>query len=232
MRRSVLLLASLGLVVLLVSGVAWAVTKDCKAGADYCVGTEEPDTLNGSEVKDKMYGLGEVDLLLGSGGDDRLLGGPGNDTVKGGAGNDRIDGDDPEADAGGVDKLYGQGGNDSITDYPYDRSSDTEEEDLLSGGKGDDWLYGTNTLNGGPGDDTIETYSPSGYGPARTITGGTGKDTITSTWNHDDTIYVQDGERDKVRSCAEGTDTVYFDRRLDEVNPTNCENRITEPPPE
>ncbi len=50
--------------------------KDCKAGADYCIGTDEPDTLNGSKVKDKMYGLGEMDLLLGSGGNDILRGDP------------------------------------------------------------------------------------------------------------------------------------------------------------
>ncbi len=65
-----------GLSCTLASGVAWAVVKDCKAGADYCIGTDEPDTLNGSKVKDKMYGLGEMDLLLGSGGNDILRGDP------------------------------------------------------------------------------------------------------------------------------------------------------------
>ncbi len=74
--------------------------------------------------------------------------------------------------------------------------------------------------------------SRTGTGPARTITGGTGNDTISSSDDLDDTIYLQDGERDKVSSCAGGTDTVYFDRRIDEVDPINCENRITQPPPE
>jgi Ca2+-binding RTX toxin-like protein len=176
MRRTVLALASTALVVLLASGVAWAVTKNCKAGADYCIGTDEPDTLNGSKVRDKMYGLGEVDLLLGSGGNDLLRGGPGNDTVKGGAGNDNIDGDDPEADAGGSDRLYGQDGNDYISDYAFDFVSLTEDQDLMSGGKGDDTLYGTHTLNGGPGDDVIGTaVSRAGTGPARTITGARAK---------------------------------------------------------
>ncbi len=153
--------------------------------------------------------------------------------MKGGAGNDNIDGDDPEADAGGADRLYGQDGNDYISDYAFDFVSLTEDQDLMSGGKGDDTLYGTHTLNGGPGDDVIGTaVSRAGTGPARTITGGTGNDTISSSDDFDDTIYLQDGERDKVSSCAGGTDTVYFDKRIDDVNPVNCENRITQPAPE
>jgi hypothetical protein len=35
-----------------------------------------------------------------------------------------------------------------------------------------------------------------------------------------------------VSSCAGGTDTVYFDKRIDDVNPVNCENRITQPAPQ
>ncbi len=74
--------------------------------------------------------------------------------MKGGAGNDNIDGDDPEADAGEADRLYGQDGNDYISDYAFVFVSLTEEQDLMSGGKGDDTLYGAHTLNGGPGDET------------------------------------------------------------------------------
>jgi hypothetical protein len=54
MRKTVLLLTAMATALLLASGVAWAVTKDCEAGADFCVGTDEPDTLNGSEERDKM----------------------------------------------------------------------------------------------------------------------------------------------------------------------------------
>ena len=63
-------------------------------------------------------------------------------------------------------------------------------------------------------------------GGPRIIAGGTGEDRITSQRETDDTIHVSDGERDAVDDCGEGTDTVYFDEGLDEVDPITCENRI------
>jgi hypothetical protein len=54
------------------------------------------------------------------------------------------------------------------------------------------------------------------------LKGGPGLDLIRGDVSAD-TIYAQDGEKDTI-SCGGGTDTVYFDRGIDSVNPVNCEN--------
>ncbi len=53
-RRTVLLLVSVVLAVLLIAGVAWAATIDCVTGR-----TRQLDTTNGSEEKDKFTGRTE-----------------------------------------------------------------------------------------------------------------------------------------------------------------------------
>jgi hypothetical protein len=86
-------------------------------------------------------------------------------------------------------------------------------------------MYGHNRLYGGPGDDTVVGYYARGKGERyRTLNGGSGNDRIRSYSGANDTIYAVDGERDRI-SCGQGTDTVYFDRGVDSVNPLNCENR-------
>ncbi len=57
-------MVSVALAVLLTTGVAWAATIDWITGEDFCVGTDEPDTINGSEEKDKICGLDGDDRLL------------------------------------------------------------------------------------------------------------------------------------------------------------------------
>jgi hypothetical protein len=54
-RRTVLLSASVMLVVPLVSGVAFAAILNCVAGEDSCVRTKKDDTYNGSEKIDNPY---------------------------------------------------------------------------------------------------------------------------------------------------------------------------------
>jgi Ca2+-binding RTX toxin-like protein len=216
MRRTVLLLAATTTALLLVTGVAWAITKDCRAGANYCIGTNrEGDTLNGSEERDKMYGLDGNDTLYGNGGNDRLNGGNDNDTLKGGSGDDLVYGHTQ-----GDDKIYGNAGQDSLRDFAGDN--------IIWGGRGNDYVDGDYRLNGGPGDDNVTSYSYDEVPRPRTLIGGSGYDIFSSDYIGDDTIYAQDGERDKIRTCAGGTDTVYFDKGIDEVNPLTCENRIGE----
>src|SRR5918998_4290436 len=131
MRKTVLLLAALAIALLLVSGVAWAVTKDCRAGADFCVGTNERDTLNGSEERDKIYGKAATDKLFGNGGNDNLLGGEDNDTIRGGAGLDTVQGQTQ-----GNDEVYGQGGDDELDDYSYHKvnSQFVGDRNVIAGG--------------------------------------------------------------------------------------------------
>src|SRR5215213_6111419 len=75
MRRTVLLLATMALTLLVASGVALAVNKS---------GTDGPDTLMGTNGADNLVGLGGNDRLFSLAGRDTLLGGSGKDVVFGG----------------------------------------------------------------------------------------------------------------------------------------------------
>ena len=70
MRRTVVLLATMALTLLVASGVALAVTK---------IGTDGPDTLMGTKGSDVLSGKGGTDWIDGRGGNDVISGGPGND---------------------------------------------------------------------------------------------------------------------------------------------------------
>ena len=75
MRRTIVLLATMALTMLVASGVALAVTK---------IGTNGPDTLRGTNGDDILFGKGANDRLFSLAGRDNLLGGPGKDLVFGG----------------------------------------------------------------------------------------------------------------------------------------------------
>jgi Ca2+-binding RTX toxin-like protein len=118
MRRTIVLLATMSLTVLVASGVALAVTK---------IGTDGPDTLRGTNGDDNLIGKGGNDRLFALDGRDTLVGGPGKDVVAdaprgvwrtgdkillGGPGNDIVFG------ARGSDKVVGEEGNDLLADGP------------------------------------------------------------------------------------------------------------------
>jgi hypothetical protein len=75
MRRTILLVATMPLTLLVVSGVALAVTR---------IGSDGPDTLRGTNKADNLVGLDGNDRLFSLAGRDALLGGPGKDAVWGG----------------------------------------------------------------------------------------------------------------------------------------------------
>src|SRR5215204_864534 len=136
MRRTVLLLASMALTLLVASGVALAVTK---------IGTDGPDTLRGTNRADTLIGKGGNDILLALAGKDTLLGGPGKDVVLGGT----------ERRALGGDKnLVGGDGNDFV--------GTGKGSDNAVGGEGNDYLFecclrefSKDTLSGGSGFDRV-----------------------------------------------------------------------------
>src|SRR5829696_1686877 len=111
MRRTILMVATVALTVLVASGVALAVTK---------IGGPGPDTLRGTNRADNLLGRGGNDVLLGLGGSDNLLGEEGKDWVLGGN----------EVNPQGGDKnLLGGPGNDGFREF---------SRDVLSGGSGND----------------------------------------------------------------------------------------------
>jgi Ca2+-binding RTX toxin-like protein len=136
MRRTILLLASMALTLLVASGVALAVTK---------IGTDGPDTLRGTNGDDNLTGKGGNDDLYALNGRDTLVGGPGKDVVAdaprgvwrrgdkillGGPGNDIVFG------SRGSDNVLGDTGNDLLADGPPREFS----LDKVSGGDGTDVL--------------------------------------------------------------------------------------------
>jgi len=115
------------------------------------------DVVNGSYSDDLIWGREGNDRLYAEDGNDTIWGGEGRDTIFGGLGDDRIQGD-----AGN----YGYAGN----YYP----NQLGEDDILSGGDGDDYVDGQG------GDDTI-----SGDAGNDTLLGGNGNDTISGGGGND-----------------------------------------------
>ncbi len=66
MRRTILLVATMAVSLLVASGVALAVNR---------IGTDGPDTLRGTNGPDNLLGLGGNDVLYALAGNDNLLGG-------------------------------------------------------------------------------------------------------------------------------------------------------------
>jgi Ca2+-binding RTX toxin-like protein len=136
MRRTILLLATLSLTVLLASGVALAVTR---------IGTDGPDTLRGTNRADNLLGLGGNDDLFALAGNDNLQGGPGRDNVLGGSefftyafGGDKNlvggPGNDLVSGGSGSDNIAGEEGNDYLVDSVFREAS----KDELTAGDGND----------------------------------------------------------------------------------------------
>jgi RTX calcium-binding nonapeptide repeat (4 copies) len=135
MKRTMLLLATVTLSLLVASGIALAVNKIGTDHRDFLKGTDGADNLVGKGDSDRIFGLAGKDNLIGgpgkdmvvggnehlfpSGGDKSLLGGPGNDVVLGGKGSDSIFGNEGNDFVGNgpnrsADRIFAGGGNDVV----------------------------------------------------------------------------------------------------------------------
>jgi Ca2+-binding RTX toxin-like protein len=114
-RRGVSLLASMLVMLVVVGGVAWAVTK---------VGDNGPNKINGTGNNDKLRGLAGNDRLNGLGGADQMWGDSGHDTL--------LDGQTVEKS---TDRLYGGRGNDF-----FNTDNNPNHKDIVYCGPGfDTW---------------------------------------------------------------------------------------------
>jgi Ca2+-binding RTX toxin-like protein len=110
MRKTLLLLTTMALALLVAGGVALAATLTCQVGVA-CNGTSSADTITGTTSNDTIKGFGGNDTISALDGIDMINGGPNNDTMDGGAGNDTYQFanfwgiDRISADSGGVDTL-------------------------------------------------------------------------------------------------------------------------------
>jgi Ca2+-binding RTX toxin-like protein len=122
MRKTVLLLVSMALAVLLAGGVALAANVKGTEYDDVLTGTESRDTIIPFAGNDTVYALGGNDDVRHSFGDDTIYGGAGNDTLRGGRGTDTIYGG-PGKDL--IDCAYLETRADDVGDTAYADNEDT-----------------------------------------------------------------------------------------------------------
>ncbi|MGL5871015.1 MAG: CAP domain-containing protein [Xenococcaceae cyanobacterium] len=135
---------------------------DMVLSANFFVGTNGNDTLNGSIYNDTLRGGIGNDVLSGGSGNDQVRGDTGNDILQGKAGNDAVYG------GTGNDSLFGNLGNDYLRG---DAGNDT-----LHGGSGSDSLLGGSEIDILIGVEASSTSA--GLGEIDNLTGGTQKDTF------------------------------------------------------
>src|ERR671911_2175469 len=110
MRKTLLLLTTMALALLVAGGVALAATVTCQVGVT-CNGTSSDDTITGTTSNDTINGLGGNDTISALDGIDKIDGGTQNDTMDGGAANDsyrfsnNFGVDSISADSAGVDTI-------------------------------------------------------------------------------------------------------------------------------
>jgi RTX calcium-binding nonapeptide repeat (4 copies) len=155
--RAVLILATMVLGGMLVSGVALART--CNTD---CGGSNSRDILNGTGNKNQMAGYGGNDYINGMANADRLWGGDGSDTLRGGDGNDVLEGQ------AGTDDVNGGPGDDKVWGHDGRRQGE-DNIDQLKGGSDDDVIVAVDNdrdhINCGAGRDTA--YVDPRRGPTR-----------------------------------------------------------------
>ena len=181
-------------------------TVNAQAGNDFVRGGSGNDTLNGEGGNDLIEGGTDDDTISGGDGFDNAEGEAGNDIISGGNDGDVLSGgddDDQLSGDAGDDSLVGDAGNDQMSggaglDVMSGGSGDDtmsggndddfltggDDDDSLNGDSGNDYLHdlaGTNSFNGGIGNDLIEAGSADG---AQTIDGGDGNDDIRHYYRH------------------------------------------------
>jgi RTX calcium-binding nonapeptide repeat (4 copies) len=139
-KRIMVAMGLMAALLVVAAGVAWAASVNCQVG-EPCVGTDEPDRLNGTNKPDDMHARQDGDLLRGLSGADLMLGDRPNvqNTTTDGA--DELfgnDGEDLLAGLGGTDVLRGGGQADRIEAR---EASENPGEDTVGGGGGKDVIF-------------------------------------------------------------------------------------------
>jgi Ca2+-binding RTX toxin-like protein len=195
MRRTLLLLATMVTGVLLVSGVAYALSVQCDGTGDQdpdpgeCQGTQNADSISSTYVRDQ--------LIKALDGNDDVTGDDVRDEVYGGRGNDVVDG------YWRNDTIYGGRGHDGSAEGTSFKEGVTNlegasESDKVYGGEGEDWIDAAAYDTPGSVD---RSYGEEG----------------------NDHIYAIDGNEDII-DCGPGTgDIVRRDVGIDTI--INCEVR-------
>jgi Ca2+-binding RTX toxin-like protein len=165
MRKTILLLASVALAMIVAGGVAWAATIQCpKLAKDWCYGTEEADTIRGTGENDRISAEGGGDTIYSYGGWDRLEGGAGSDRLYGGRKADSLHPNTQQDTSN--DYVHGGREGDIIHIPSVDPSNlpiSTEGVDRVYGERGDDVIFASQWHWGG-GDPVTKTIIDCGPG--------------------------------------------------------------------
>src|SRR5215204_4720526 len=143
-RRLILLMAAIGATVLVVSGVAYALSVQCDGTGDQdpdpfeCAGTNLSDVITGTAQGDIILALGGPDVVTARGGDDGVDGGRGGDDISLGLGGDGGFG------GGGPDDINGGAGTTDAIDppNPFSCSIQDEEAGLDASTQGTQFMFG------------------------------------------------------------------------------------------
>jgi Ca2+-binding RTX toxin-like protein len=239
-RRLILLMAAMAAAVLLVSGVAYALSVQCDGAGDQdpapglCQGTEQNDRITGSQERDEILALGGRDLVTARGGDDfvdggrrrdDISGGVGGDGLFGGGGPDDIDGGQGTTDASPPLNTFfcsirdPEAGIDASAQGTQNLLGDDGNDDL-DGGRDNDFLRGgagRNDLSGNGGDDCLNLNGAAN----ERASGGDGDDIIFA----DESFFGADSNGDDV-FCGAGHDTVNADE--DDRVAADCEDVLVQ----
>jgi hypothetical protein len=147
MKRILLMATTMLFAVLVVGGVAYALSVQCGGEGDQnpnpfgCAGTPQDDTIIGTEGAETIDARGGDDRVEARGGEDGIFGRSGVDTLLGEAGDDVMSGHgrgDTLVGGGGLNQYFGASGPDTIE---ANQSGPGESE----------------AVSAGPGNDIIET---------------------------------------------------------------------------
>jgi len=154
-RKTVVVLASMALAVLLAAGLALAAPKGgtatttiyCSETAGSCQGTSGPDIIYGTDSADVIipyagddivYAKGGNDEVRHSFGNDKIYGGTGADTLRGGFGNDSIYGNKPATTLTGAQSDDVGDSSRDLIDCAYLASRNNSGPDVGYGGDPED----------------------------------------------------------------------------------------------
>ena len=188
-RRTLLLLTTIGVGMLLAGGVALAANLiPCPGGV--CEGTTGDDEMIGTSNTDYIYAREGNDILRGSGSFDDLRGGPGNDDLDGGRGSDQYNIYDNNW---GMDRISGDlsGAKDWLI---FQISSGALTIDLIPTSGQPEVSSGANRINfapdvviewvqAGPEGDTVKGNNADNY-----LSGAGGNDTLLGRKGNDDLL--------------------------------------------
>ena len=198
-RRAILLVVAMGAAVIVGSGVALAANINC--GANPCLGTSDPDLIQGNDNFNEVYAAAGNDIVFSFGGGDLVFGDTGNDVVYGDTGQDVINGG-PDGDGSAQGTDFG--------DPDIANLEGGQDSDVVKGGAGNDYI------------DAAYRDEPSEFPNTEPVDysyGGGGNDRI----------YAVDGNEDII-DCGKGTsDRAFIDKGIDTNDIRGCE-RITELP--